>query len=450
MLTLGVAVFVFFVRSKEAPQTRPEQERVQAVRVIEVAPVSLVPRAVGFGYIRPELVWEAVAEVQGKIVEMNPELRRGSLLAEGELLMRIDPAQRITAKEQIQAEIESILARLQEIERREANLRNNLEIERRALEIAAQELERRRRLVEGGTISESEFDRQEQQYLTQKNRVQELENQLNLLPAEANDLRAQLSRARSRLEDTRLDIEKTVIRAPFDARVAEVMVEMGQAVNAGAVLARLDSIGVAEALAEFPLFAFRNILPKGAPPLAADGLSMQSLRRFLDVDALVRLTIGNQKLEWTGRLVRVREEVDPATRTIGAFVAVDEPYLQAVPGERPPLLRNMYCEVELRGQPIPGAIVIPRSAVRGGRVSLVGPDGRLILQEVEIDYVQGNLAVIASGLAGGETLVVSDLVPAVEGMLLEPRLDAELAEKVVAEATARPVADASGIGTETE
>jgi multidrug efflux pump subunit AcrA (membrane-fusion protein) len=80
----------------------------------------------------------------------------------------------------------------------------------------------------------------------------------------------------------------------------------------------------------------------------------------------------------------------------------------------------MYVEVELRGVPQKNRIVVPRSALHNGRVYTVGNDNRLKIKKVSIAYSQGNLSVLASGLKSGEQLVVSDLIPAIEGMLLTP------------------------------
>jgi RND family efflux transporter MFP subunit len=435
-LLLGLAVLVFMVRTKEPPATRDVGERATAVRVVDAPVVDLVPRATGYGYVRPELTWEAVAEVAGQVVEMHPELQRGALVAEGELLLRIDPAKRLTASEQSRAGVRALLARLEDLEQRRANLRKSLEVERRALELARQELARYQTLAERDTIAASELDAKEQAWLAQKNKVQDLENQIALLPAQRQDLLAQLEQARARLTETRIDLEKTEIRAPFDGRLAAVSVERGQAVGVGQTMAVLDSIGVAETLAQFPLHAFRTVIPRGAQPFS-QGADMQRLRAFLDVGAVVRLNIGDDTLEWSGRLVRVREEVDAETRTIGVYVAVDNPYLKAEPGRRPPLLRNMYCEVELRGKPRPGTVVVPRAAVRQGEVLVAGEGDRLERRPVTVDFTMLDMAVIATGLSGGERVVVSPLPYAVQGMLLKPARDEELAERLAAEAECR-------------
>ncbi|MHA1152329.1 MAG: efflux RND transporter periplasmic adaptor subunit [Alphaproteobacteria bacterium] len=133
------------------------------------------------------------------------------------------------------------------------------------------------------------------------------------------------------------------------------------------------------------------------------------------------------------------ETIDPQTRTIGFIVAVDEPYGHVIPGKRPPLVKNLYVEVELRAPPRPGRIVVPRVAVHraddgGWVVYLADQDDRLVIVPVELGPVQGDLAVVASGVTAGARVVASDLIPAIEGMLLAPRNDEALAVRLIAEA----------------
>jgi hypothetical protein len=81
----------------------------------------------------------------------------------------------------------------------------------------------------------------------------------------------------------------------------------------------------------------------------------------------------------------------------------------------------MFVEVELRGRPYPDRIVVPRASIRAGRVYVAGVENRLVIRPVAVEFVQGEEAILASGLDAGERLVVSDLIPAIEGMLLAPQ-----------------------------
>jgi hypothetical protein len=54
---------------------------------------------------------------------------------------------------------------------------------------------------------------------------------------------------------------------------------------------------------------------------------------------------------------------------------------------------------------------------------------------VEVGFFQTNFVTVSRGLEAGERVVVSDLSPAIEGMLLDPVLDEALADRLAAEAS---------------
>jgi hypothetical protein len=90
----------------------------------------------------------------------------------------------------------------------------------------------------------------------------------------------------------------------------------------------------------------------------------------------------------------------------------------------------MFTEVELRGKARPHSLVIPRVALQGNRVYLFDAADRLQRREVAVTLLQSGYAVIGSGLEAGDRVVVSDPVPAIDGMLLQPVADQALLEEL--------------------
>ena len=121
---------------------------------------------------------------------------------------------------------------------------------------------------------------------------------------------------------------------------------------------------------------------------------------------------------WDGRVVRFSESVDPIRRTASVVVMVDNPYEKIIPGVRPPLLKGMYVAVDLMAPARPMR-VIPRDAIHQGQVYVVDRNNRLELRNIQIAHLQEQLAVIADGLAEDEMVVVTDLIPVIEGMPLQ-------------------------------
>ena len=433
-VVLGAAVIGYAITNREEPQRLPPEERTTPVRVVTAPAVDVVPRALGYGSVNPGRVWEAVGEVSGTVIYRHPELAKGALLQAGTELLRIDPTDYRLAVAQIEANIRSAEAQLAVLDVRAVNTKRSLAIEERSIGLARRELERKQRLVGQGTISQAAVDQEERAVLAGEQAVQNLRNAMNLLPAERSVLAATLDQLRAQLETARRNLNRTTIVAPFHCRIAEVNVEKAQFAAKGKVLVVADSLDVAEVTAQVPIGTLLTLVPRDLDLPLDPGAPLPRIREVAGLEAIVRLRTGRGDTEWPARFSRMSDTVDPRTRTIGVIVAVDDPYRQVVPGERPPLVKNMYVEVEIRGRPRPGAVVIPRAALYGTEVRVAGADDRLQVREVEVEFVQTNFVVVGAGLEAGERIVVSDLPFAVEGMQLAPVEDEVALADLVAEA----------------
>jgi len=212
-------------------------------------------------------------------------------------------------------------------------------------------------------------------------------------------------------------------------------VELAQYAQPGKVLAEAYDIGSSEILAQMPLSTMKPLFEQGKGEPLATEVGTEMLRKALGLSAVVRLNVGGETIEWKGRFSRPSEALDPQTGTVGMYVVVDDTYKQARIGVRPPLVKNMYCEVELKGRPMPKSVAIPRSALHQGIVYIVGPQNRLERRSVTVNYSQGNLVSLKKGITPGEKVIVTDIIPAIEGMLLAPQTDNDLLKSLIALAT---------------
>ncbi len=436
-ILIGIAVLYYMASGRQAPERKPPEERARAVRVIAAEPLRLVPRVTGFGSVYPGTVWSAIAQVAGEADYVHPDLKKGAILAAGTEIVRISPADFVLAISQAQANIRSAEAKLAELKVTEANTADLLTIERRGLELRESELARKRDLLERGTLAQSAVELEQRETLAQRKKVQDLENTLRLLPTQRAVQQEQIAVYQAQLESAELDLARTRISLPFDARIAEVNVETKQFVQIGGTLAVADSIDVAEVEAQVPISQFRAMVQASAPGGLPDVITAQSLSQIISTigfEATVRLRAGNDFIQWPARFARISATIDPKTRTIGAIVAVDGAYATASPGVRPPLTKGMFVEIEVRTRARDDRIVVPRSALHEGRLYVVNADSRLDIRPVTTGLIQGDLAAIDEGIDPGEQIVVSDLVPAVAGMLLAPQPDDRLLVRLKSEA----------------
>lgn len=434
-IALGVLAVALLARGKTPPKLRDEAERATPVRVLEVPRLDVVPRAVGYGEARAGRTWQAVPQVGGRIIELSPRVREGSFVRSGTVLVRVDRSDYDLEVKVAQSRLIALNAQLEETKTRERTLGTSAEIERRSLELARVELERLRKLLKQGTVSRAELDREERSVLNQSLRVQEIDNGLTLLEPQRAVLRAQVAQEQSHLERAALAVERTVIAAPFDCRIGVVKVEQDQVVQPGQVLFSADSTDTSEVTAWLPTRGVRHVLAGGTAPVdLGDGFS--DVSEQLGLQAEIRMGFGQGLVRWEGAVVRVRG-IDSRTRALGLDVSVANPYEGIVPGVKPPLTPGMYVEVEIRGHVRPDQVAVPRSALHGDTVLLVGADDRLVRRTVRVAFVQSETAVIAEGLDGGERLILTDLMPAVDGTLLLALPDAEAARALAEDASGK-------------
>ena len=426
----GLLVFLV-LRFKEEPPRTEAAERSAAVRVIHARVTDVVPRVLGYGVAEPGRVWLAVAQVDGQIISRPERIEAGGAVTAGMEIARIDPSEYELAVAEDRASIASAEADLVNVRVRETNTEATLEVERRALELAEQEMTRKRKLLDGGTISKAEFDQEERSYLQQLSRNRDLENTLALIPSERTLIESNRAATQARLDTALWRLSQTTIEAPFDGRIAWASYEETQFVRAGQELAELHGVETAEVTARISLGRMRHLIPQNGRRLPFDQLIEDQLLTELGLAARVRLRSGDLDTAWKGRVIRIETALEPTTRTLGVVVAIDRPYDQVMPGVRPPVVQGMFLEVEIFGRAKPGRVLVPRLAVRNDAV-LLEVDGRLQRRAVEIEFAVGDAVCVRSGLDDGDVVVISELSPAMDGLLLDATRD-EGAEQRLAE-----------------
>ncbi len=229
------------------------------------------------------------------------------------------------------------------------------------------------------------------------------------------------------LEQAQLNLQRTSLKAPFNARLAEVNVELDQYIRIGEVLAVLDDMDQAEVEAQFPLEHLSQLIqPIDIKAMMAKGEMPGP--HMLKLKSRVQLNNNGGVISWDASFVRTDAAIDPQTRTVGAVVAVNDPYANAMPPLRPPLVKGMYVSVLLEGQSHAKQIAIPRQALHGDEVYVINADNRLERRKVTLFLRQPGFVTVATGIAAGEQVVISDLIPAVDGMLLQPVEDQTAAQ----------------------
>lgn len=425
----AIGFVVFQVKNKQPVEHIEVSYPVKAVEVITARKLPFRARAIAFGNVEPAVTISAKSEVSGKIVYMHPDLRKGSSIPKDTVVMKIEPTLFEFSLSQSQAGLEGSRSSLAQLEVEEQNTLLALEIAKDNLRVGLQELERTRALQEKNLVARSSYDKEFQKVLSLRQQLQDIEGNLASFTSRKAATQAQILQSRSQVDQSIDTLGRTEIRLPFDARIGTVSVEKGEFTPAGAVLFVALGMEAVEINAQLPLQQFRPLIAGLAATDigGAAGLDMQNSSNLqlalsnMRLEARVRLVGSTDDSSlWVGKLIRLSESIDPIRDTLGMVVKVEKPYEGIVPGKKPPLLKGMYTSVEFLS-PLRPALVLPRKAVHQGRVYLATEDNILQIQPIKVNFTQGNLVVVSEQSEQdllGKRIIVSEVVPVVEGMHL--------------------------------
>lgn len=435
-ILIGILIFFVLMKARKGPPEKEKVDPARKVRIIQMKTSSVRPRTTAYGTVKPTRTWQAVARASGEIIYTNSLLKKGQRIKAGTLLLEIDPIEYKISVADAETNIQSTLVQIRQLKDKESNNKALLELELSTLKITKSEVDRQKKLWKNKITSKSAFDQAEKSYNAQKYKVQILQNAINSMTSEYDLLTAQKTQAELKLESAKLKLGYTKIRAPFNCVIASVSIEKSQFVQMGQKIAEVDNLDSVEIEAQISnglqLFgAQRENRLENIKKFQKN----QTLSEIFGITATVRSTRAKRVAEYPAKAQRFNAVIDSKTRTPGIIIQVDDPFQIKASQPMPPLIKGMYCEIELVGKPINNLLIIPRSAIHDeGTVYIADADDRLQIKKVKLGFSQGDFTVVREGLKVGDRVVITDLIPAVQGMSLKPVVDTNTIKALLNEA----------------
>ena len=363
--------------------TTVEEAAIEIIPVsVRVAEVNLesVDLVVGSqGKVQAAQTASLSAPVAGPVEWISSSMEAGGYVEGGQALLRLEAADFETALERSWA---------------------NLQQAQAESEFADTELARMRELAEQRLASDS---------------------QLQDAQRRANVNKARLIDAQASYDQAQLDLDRTEIRAPFNAVIQSRDVELGQYVNRAQSVALLygaDEVEVRVPLAIRQL-GFLNV------PLGQRG----EISEEHAPDVLLTGMYGGQKYNWPGKLVRIEASIDPSSNTVQTIIRVSQPSTDKEQDEKGlrtiPLPIGLYVEADIQGRTVENIISLPRSVIRNNnQVLIVDAENKMYYREVEIFRLEEQQVLISSGILPGERICISPIQAVVDGMAVQPVVQA--------------------------
>lgn len=276
ILIAAIAFIVMLVKMKKKPPVRIPSTAVPSVEVMESSPADAVPTVSTYGNVRSYYETNIASQVGGRIEAISPDFDTGRAVKEGDVLARIEEADFKT----IMAERESALSAVKQT--------------------LADEETRTRIALEDWLASGRRLDQAPD---------------FTLRKPQLAAAKASATAAEAAVDKALLDLERTSIRAPFDAIVQTRTASPGNVVSAGATLGTLISRGKAEVRL----------------PLTPDQVARLNLPlAFVEVtNAPVHATLRSPSrpgAQWDALIQRTEASVDAQNQVLYVIAEISNPF----------------------------------------------------------------------------------------------------------------------------
>jgi RND family efflux transporter MFP subunit len=370
VVMISIAIAGVMIANKPSQVLAPAVDRSPLVDVAEVHLQDLRIPVLAQGTVMPHRDTTVVSEVSGKIIEASTNFNAGGYVAAGDVLVRIDDRD-------YQANLLRATASVKTAE-------SNLAQEKGRVEVARREWKRMPKTSNRSAAGKA----------------------LYLRKPQLEQATAQLLSAQADLRKTEDDLERTIIRAPYDALIQEKRSDLGQYVTPGTPVARVFSVDFAEVRLALPqsrlsyldLPGVRGYAPEDAP----------TVDLYTDVAGLVT--------HWTARLHRTEAALDERSRVLFTVARLEDPY--AMRGGEAELLRvGTFVKASILGREMNNMVLLPRHVLRAGnQLWVVDAQLKLRNREVHTLRTEGDEIYVTSGLQEGDLVALSTINDALPGM----------------------------------
>lgn len=328
------------------------------------------------GSVRPAREVELRSRVSGQVVAISDRLAPGGFVSAGDVLLRIEDADYRNTLLQRESERQQAVAEL-EIERG-----RQIQAEREYRDLKAQRGE--------------DLDPQNLSLVLREPQLRSAE--------------ARVASARAAEAQARLDLERTVVRAPFDAQVLARSINLGSQVNAGEALAALVGLERYWVEATVPLDQLRWLQFANGNPGQGSAVTIHHRTAWPD------------GLDRRGYLDQLVGELEGGTRLARVLVVVDDPLARNADADGlPGLIIGAFVDTHIEGRAISDALKLPREYIRQGNTVWLVRDDALAIQPVTIDFEDAEFAYISAGLTAADAVVTTNLATIKGGLKLRPR-----------------------------
>lgn len=329
----GIVIVIAVMSTKVEPSANPEQlaePPKPKVSVQKAITQTATLSAKSQGSVTAKREVDIVAQVSGQIVEVTPNFVNGRFIDLEELLIKIDDRDH-------QATLVSAQSRL---------------------------MQKQRMLAE-------EKGRTRQAKKEWRDLGNQEANDLFLRKPQLAEAQAELKSAKADVAIAELNIERTEIRLPFNSRIKQTLVNLGQFIAVGTKIASVYDTATAEVR-----------LPLSDRQMALLELPVSTSSLILEPHVTLTGTIAGQIHQWQGKITRTEASIDVRSRMYYAIAEVEQPFSKS---HSAPLLPGMFVEADIAGKQLTNILVLPKEAlVNRSHLYTLDDDNKVQLTPVSV------------------------------------------------------------------
>ncbi|MCC4831784.1 efflux RND transporter periplasmic adaptor subunit [Shewanella sp. 10N.7] len=356
IIGVGVIITGLLVSMQKPPEEKPPVDNTPLVSVETINYKPMTFTVSSYGVVNAKYHTELVAQVSGEITYLSDAFVKGGFIKKGDVLARIDPSDYESALLDAQANLASAKATLVQ---EKAN---------------AQVAER-----EWAEITDSK------------------PSDLSLRKPQLAQEIAKLKSAEAGLLRAKRNLERAIIKAPYDALIGSRNIGLGTYVGNGSPIGLVYSTDKAEV--RLPL---------------ADKEMQYLDRKGANAEVTLVGNFAGEKQEWIGTIVRSEGVIDSKSRMTYLVAEIDDPY--GLNSNHKELRYGTYVTAHIGGTHAGQVAVVPRHLIVNGLVATMDKDKKLRYLPVNIIRQDGSNVIISSGLEEGMSIITSALDYPVEGM----------------------------------
>ncbi|MEP2942418.1 MAG: efflux RND transporter periplasmic adaptor subunit [Hyphomicrobiales bacterium] len=383
---------------KERPK-RAQKEAVYTIETVQAIPQAHQPKISTFGDVVAGRTLNITALVPGEVVEMNKALRVGGRVSKGDPLVVINKFGFEIARDEAKANLQEAKATLIEARARLLMEETGLKRSKEQLDLAEADLERAKRLVRSGTLTRRAVEERELVVSQRKAAFQSSGANIAIQKAQIGAREAVVQRLEVTIKNAEQELINTTLKAPFDAIVQAMNVEVGQTITTALSLITLFEADTLDA---------RFVLSD-----AQYGRLINSGQRLEGRKIKVNWNVGVSQNSYEASIDRVGAQIAANRGGITVFARIEKNATND--GLRP----GAFVEVDVPDQTFDKTFRLPETAIFEGNVAyIVGAENRLEARPVKIAVYDGAYVIVSGGLREGDDVLVTQIAEVGEGLLV--------------------------------